>query len=79
MGDGQLRAGLERESPQIREASKLFGNGYNPSLIFIVVKKRINTKFFAMNGKPGNVNSGTVVDDVVTQPERYRVLVRKSF
>merc|ERR1719356_559406 len=29
------------------------------------------SQFFAMNGKPGNVNSGTIVDDVVTQPERY--------
>merc|ERR1712228_874955 len=32
---------------------------------------RINTRFFKMGGKPSNPPSGTIVDDVVTLPERY--------
>ena len=38
---------------------------------YIVVSKRINSRFFKMNGHPNNPPSGTVVDDVVTLPERY--------
>merc|ERR1712211_143034 len=30
-----------------------------------------NTRFFRMNGQPSNPPSGSVVDDVVTLPERY--------
>lgn len=43
-----------------------------PKLGFIIVSKRINTKFF-VNGARGveNVPAGTVVDSVVTLPERY--------
>ena len=37
---------------------------------YIIVSKRINTRFFRMNGPPTNPPSGTVVDDVVTLPER---------
>jgi aubergine-like protein len=44
----------------------------SPKFTFIVVSKRINTRFFTTSipGKPGNPHSGTVVDDVVTLPER---------
>merc|ERR1719370_1450378 len=38
---------------------------------YIIVSKRINTRFFRMNGKPSNPPSGTVVDSNVTLPERY--------
>lgn len=38
-------------------------------LAFVVVSKRINTKFF-LDDK-FNVPAGTVVDDVVTMPEKY--------
>merc|ERR1711936_1094319 len=38
---------------------------------YVIVSKRINTRFFRMNGPPTNPPSGTVVDDVVTLPERY--------
>ena len=38
---------------------------------FIVVNKRINARFFKSNGGgPTNPPSGTIVDDVVTLPER---------
>ena len=38
---------------------------------YIVVRKRINSRFFKMSGQPSSPPSGTVVDDVVTLPERY--------
>ncbi len=44
----------------------------SPKFTYIVVSKRINTRFFRVNGgAPGNPPSGTIVDDVVTLPERY--------
>jgi aubergine-like protein len=36
---------------------------------FVIVSKRINTRFFTETST--NPHSGTVVDDVVTLPERY--------
>ena len=54
-------------------------HNYDPGFAYIVVSKRINQRFFGLkNGvKPGesptyvNPPAGTVVDDVVTLPERY--------
>jgi aubergine-like protein len=44
----------------------------NIKLTFIIVSKRINTRFFTTGkNKVGNPPSGTVVDDVATLPERY--------
>ena len=42
-------------------------------ITFIIVSKRINTRFFtgAVQGSYGNPPSGTIVDDAVTLPERY--------
>ena len=40
-----------------------------PGLGVIVVKKRINTRFFQQNGRLENPMPGTVVDSVVTRPE----------
>ena len=45
---------------------------YTPGLAFIVVSKRINTRFFGMgHGPPSNPRCGTVVDNTVTLSERY--------
>ena len=39
---------------------------------FVIVNKRINTKFIQkVGGNHSNPPSGTIVDDVVTLPERY--------
>ncbi|XP_065565828.1 piwi-like protein Siwi [Artemia franciscana] len=38
---------------------------------FTVVSKRINTRILAVNGQYGNPPPSTIVDDVVTVPERY--------
>ena len=37
---------------------------------YVIVSKRINTRFFKTGAQPANPPSGTVVDDVVTLPER---------
>ena len=37
---------------------------------YVIVSKRINTRFFKTGSQPANPPSGTVVDDVVTLPER---------
>ncbi|XP_075832500.1 piwi-like protein 3 [Microtus pennsylvanicus] len=67
VGDGQLQALLEKE---VRQFQKFFTSSIK--LTFIVVKKRINTRFFVENGdKVTNPPSGTVVDQVVTRKEWY--------
>ena len=38
---------------------------------YVIVSKKINTRFFKMDSVPTNPPSGTIVDDVVTLPERY--------
>ena len=38
-------------------------------LTYIIVNKKINTKFIS-SPSPGNPLCGTVIDDVVTLPER---------
>ncbi|XP_066267753.1 piwi-like protein 1 [Branchiostoma lanceolatum] len=70
VGDGQLEAVLEHELPQIIDTFK--SCGYEPKITFVIVKKRINTRFFARAG-PGlqNPPPGTIVDDEVTRPEWY--------
>lgn len=40
-------------------------------MAFIIVSKRINTRIFVDRGRTGeNPRPGTVIDDVVTLPER---------
>merc|ERR1712013_498111 len=60
---------------EIKAIEKCFqAAGINQSELkftYIIVSKRINTRFFRMNGKPSNPPSGTVVDSDVTLPERY--------
>ena len=68
VGDGQISYVLDHEVAAIEQCFQR--RQIAVKFTFVIVSKRINTKFFAMNGKPGNVNSGTIVDDVVTQPER---------
>ena len=47
--------------------------GKVPTIAFIVVSKRINTRFFKQENAatPANVDCGTVVDNKVTLNERY--------
>ncbi len=41
-----------------------------PKFTFIVVTKKIDTRIFTVAGKPDNPPPGTVVDDIITLPER---------
>nr|XP_022341463.1 piwi-like protein 1 isoform X1 [Crassostrea virginica]XP_022341464.1 piwi-like protein 1 isoform X1 [Crassostrea virginica]XP_022341465.1 piwi-like protein 1 isoform X1 [Crassostrea virginica] len=73
VGDGQLGAVYEHEVPQLNECFKRSGGqDYNPKVAIVVVKKRINTRFFAKAG-PSMTNPppGTIVDTVVTRPIWY--------
>jgi len=72
VGDGQIPYIVDHEIAAIK---KSFMQAYKTEdklkFTYIVVSKRINSRFFKMNGQPSNPPSGTVVDDVVTLPERY--------
>ena len=62
---------MERIKAAIREC--LEGTNFKPPVLtFIVVSKRISARFFQpVQNRVQNPPSGTVVDDVVTLPERY--------
>jgi len=70
VGDGQINYVVEHEVAAITNCFKEAGMD-NVKFTYIIVSKRIQTRLFRMNGKPSNPPSGTVVDDVVTLPERY--------
>jgi len=72
VGDGQINYVLEHEIKAIEKCFQAAGiNQSELKFTYIIVSKRINTRFFRMNGKPSNPPSGTVVDSDVTLPERY--------
>nr|XP_009930781.1 PREDICTED: piwi-like protein 1 isoform X1 [Opisthocomus hoazin] len=72
VGDGQLNTLVNYEVPQFLDCLKSVGKDYNPRLTVIVVKKRVNTRFFAQcAGTLKNPPPGTVVDVEVTRPEWY--------
>ena len=55
----------------LQECFKKAGLGESElKFTYVVVSKRINTRFFKAGSQPSNPPSGTVVDDVVTLPER---------
>ena len=76
VGDGDINYIREIEikavQDAINEVYRSAGCSSLPQLGFIIVTKRINTRLFA-NARSSfeNPNSGTVVDSVVTLPERY--------
>jgi aubergine-like protein len=73
VGDGQLDTVIQHEVPQLFETFKSIGTDYKPQMAFVIVKKRLNTRFFrTYNGqKHSNPPPGTVVDTEVTRPEWY--------
>ncbi|XP_061394627.1 protein aubergine [Musca vetustissima] len=72
VGDGQLHQVFNTEvqflKKKLDEIYKSAGKEDGCRLAFVVVSKRINTRYF-VNGR--NPDPGTVVDDVITLPERY--------
>ncbi|KAM3867758.1 piwi-like protein 1 [Diretmus argenteus] len=72
VGDGMLQSVVNYEVPQIMESISSMGQDYMPKLTVVVVKKRINSRFFTqVNGKVTNPPPGTVIDVEVTRPEWY--------
>uniref|UniRef100_A0A182PI90 Piwi n=1 Tax=Anopheles epiroticus TaxID=199890 RepID=A0A182PI90_9DIPT len=69
VGDGQLRHVVEHEVRAIKDnLTKVYENNeFKSQLTVIVVSKRINTRLFDGGRNPP---PGTVVDDIVTLPER---------
>ncbi|KAM7351597.1 piwi like RNA-mediated gene silencing protein aubergine isoform 2-T2 [Cochliomyia hominivorax] len=72
VGDGQLHQVFNTEvkflKNKLDEIYKSAGLKDGCRLAFIIVSKRINTRYF-INGQ--NPEPGTVVDDEITLPERY--------
>lgn len=72
VGDGQLHQVFENEvahlTKKLDEIYKNAGVAGGCPLAYIVVTKRINTRFFSRQENP---QPGTIVDDVITLPERY--------
>jgi len=70
VGEGQIPYVKAQEVDIIKQCFR--ENGMEPQLAFVIVSKRINNKFFSMVGNNAtNPPSGSVVDDVVTLPERH--------
>ena len=71
VGDGQIETVKNHEIEGIKAVFR--ENEWQPQFAFIIVSKRINSRFFqdSNGGKPINPPSGSVIDDVVTLPERY--------
>lgn len=72
VGDGQLYQVVNTEvkflKAKLDEIYKSAGREDGCRMAFIVVAKRINTRYFVNKRNPA---PGTVVDDVITLPERY--------
>nr|XP_009860146.1 piwi-like protein 1 isoform X1 [Ciona intestinalis]XP_018669549.1 piwi-like protein 1 isoform X1 [Ciona intestinalis]XP_026692672.1 piwi-like protein 1 isoform X1 [Ciona intestinalis]XP_026692673.1 piwi-like protein 1 isoform X1 [Ciona intestinalis]XP_026692674.1 piwi-like protein 1 isoform X1 [Ciona intestinalis]XP_026692675.1 piwi-like protein 1 isoform X2 [Ciona intestinalis]XP_026692676.1 piwi-like protein 1 isoform X3 [Ciona intestinalis] len=78
VGDGQLAVVKDHEIPQLLECLKIPQyKGFTPNVSFIVVKKRVNARFFAAGRDSELMNAppGTIIDDTVTRPEWYDFFV----
>ncbi|ODM89286.1 Protein piwi [Orchesella cincta] len=74
VGEGQLKAVYNTELTILTEGlMKMYANGGRspPLLTFIVLSKRVNTRLMMMKMNLQNPPPGTIVDEVVTLPERY--------
>ncbi|NP_001306825.1 piwi-like protein 3 [Bos taurus] len=73
VGDGQLQALIDQEVKQMESYLENSYRGQKVRLTFIVVKKRINTRFFIEKdgGRLNNPSPGTVIDLKVTRTEWY--------
>lgn len=69
VGEGQVPYVLEHEVEDIKKRLNQMYGGDTYQMAFIIVNKRINTRFFTNTGK--NALPGTVVDDFVTSPTKF--------
>lgn len=75
VGDGQIEYVHSQEvtklAMKLREIYSNVGDGsLAPKFSFIIVNKRLNTRIFKGTNSVKNPNSGTVVDNTITLPER---------
>lgn len=68
VGDGQIQFVIDHELTQLKKVTKELYEDVKVKMAFLIVTKRINARFFQ---GPNNPKAGTVVDDVITLPERY--------
>ncbi|VVC33819.1 Hypothetical protein CINCED_3A001948 [Cinara cedri] len=69
VGDGQISHVYQSEVTAIKKTCNVLCKDNSPGLAFIIVKKRISTRFF-INDRAGfrNPAPGTIIDTVVTYP-----------
>lgn len=76
VGDGQLKLVQEYEIPQLKISLSTINAQYKPSLTYIVVQKRINTRIFMKTGDGyDNPPPGTVMDHSITRRDWYDFLI----
>ncbi|XP_015122024.1 piwi-like protein Siwi [Diachasma alloeum] len=69
VGEGQIPFVVDHEVKHVKDAiSKFYANPAQVKLGYVLVTKRINTRFFQGTRNPA---PGTVVDDIVTNPWKY--------
>lgn len=68
VGDGQLPYVYTHEVEQIKKTLAQYYKSTPVKMAFVIVTKRIKTRLFAFSNNPP---PGTVVDDVITLPQRY--------
>jgi len=73
VGDGQISHVIEHEVKRLKETATRLHPDYDPKITYVIVSKRIHTRFLTgtESGSYANPPSGTIVDDVITLPERY--------
>ncbi|XP_032519044.2 piwi-like protein Ago3 [Danaus plexippus] len=76
VGDGQLKLLKEYEIPQMEVSFSVVDDTYKPTLTYIVVQKRINTRIF-LKSREGYSNPapGTIVDYKITRRDWYDFLI----
>lgn len=73
VGEGQLKAVFTQEINAFKDRIKsTYQSGEPPKLTFVVVNKRINSRFYQQisSGQFDNPRPGMIIDDTVTRPER---------
>ena len=73
VSESQFTQILSYELIAMRKACTELNANYTPSITFMCVQKRHNTRFFPANprdasGRSGNVPPGTIVDRIITHP-----------
>lgn len=77
VGDGQLMSVMEQEVSQMKHIFEAASPEYNPRFAFIVVKKRINSRFYTkhQDGSVSNPLPGTIIDTEATHQDWYDFFV----